>query len=388
MYSKHRIKLMVLHPTFVFGGAERSIIHILSSLDKKRFYIILVTSRKMAALFPPNTVDKLIPIEDLDINIWYSDRSWRDFWSDAFRIAKVLRAEGPDIALGMMYYASVVLVLARLFCPCKCKIIASPRGPMMAYFYAFHSKRSLNNLLIKKSFSWFCRFADYLIVASKGLREECICLGTDPENIRVIPNGIDVHAVRTASLEEVTGVTLPRGYRSIVTAGRLTQEKDIALILKTIAQIKHIIPLKFVIVGDGSERKALEQTARDLGMEEDSIFVGFQPNPFKFFRWADIYVHACIFEGFGNTLVEAMACGCPVIATDCPFGPRDIVEHGENGFLVEMGSVEAMRNALLTILQDNDLLMRMGTDALRRSKEFPVARMVEGYAEVFNQFAC
>ncbi|RLB92745.1 MAG: hypothetical protein DRH50_09145, partial [Deltaproteobacteria bacterium] len=68
MYSKHRVKLMVLHPTFVFGGAERSIIHILSSLDKERFYIILVTSRKMAALFPPNTVDKLIPIEDLDIN--------------------------------------------------------------------------------------------------------------------------------------------------------------------------------------------------------------------------------------------------------------------------------------------------------------------------------
>lgn len=168
----------------------------------------------------------------------------------------------------------------------------------------------------------------------------------------------------------------------------MTPEKDIELILKTVAQVRHIVPLKFVIVGDGSERKALEQTARDLGIEEDSIFVGFQSNPFKFFHWADIYVHACIFEGFGNTLVEAMACGRPVIATDCPFGPRDIVEHGKNGFLVEMGSVEAMRDALLTVLQNNDLLTQMGVDALRRSKEFPVARMVEGYTEVFNQFAC
>lgn len=379
---------MVLHPTFVFGGAERSIINILSSLDKERFYIILVTSRKIATLFPLGTVDKLVPIEDLHINIVYSDRSWLDFWLDAFRIAKVLRAEGPDIALGMMYYASVVLVLARFFCPCKCKIIASPRGPMMAYFHAFHSKRNFNNLLIKKSFSWFCHFADYLIVASKGLREECICLGTDPENIMVIPNGIDGPVVQTASLEEVTEVALPKEYRGIVTAGRLAREKDIELILKTVAQVRHIVPLKFVIVGDGSERKALEQTARDLGIEEDSIFVGFQSNPFKFFRWADIYVHACLFEGFGNTLVEAMACGCPVIATDCPFGPRDIVEHGKNGFLVNMGSVEAMRDALLTVLQNNDLLTQMGMDALRRSKEFPVARMVEGYTEVFNHFAC
>jgi glycosyltransferase involved in cell wall biosynthesis len=379
---------MVLHPTFVFGGAERSIIHILSSLDKERFYIILVTSRKIATLFPPNTVDKLIPIEDLDINIWYSDHSWRDFWLDAFRIARVLRAESPDIALGMMYYASVVLVLARLFCPFKGKIIASPRGPMMAYFNAFHSKRSFNNLLIKKSFSWFCHLADYLIVASKGLREECICLGTDPGNIKVIPNGIDGPVVQNASREEITGVALSREYRGIVTAGRLTPEKDIALILRAVVQVRHIVPLKFVIVGDGSEREALEQTARDLGIEEDSIFVGFQSNPFKFFRWADIYVHACIFEGFGNTLVEAMACGCPVIATDCPFGPRDIVEHGKNGFLVDMGSVEAMRDALLTVLRDNDLLTQMRVNALSRSKEFTVARMVKAYTEVFNQFAC
>jgi glycosyltransferase involved in cell wall biosynthesis len=387
MYSKHRIKLMVLHPTFVFGGAERSIIHILSSLDKERFYIILVTSRKIAALFPPDTVDKLIPIEDLDINIWYSDHYWRDFWLDAFRIAKVLRVESPDIALGMMNYASVILVLAKLFSPCKCKIIASPRGPMMAYFRAFHSKKSFNNLLIKKSFSWSCHLADYLIVASKGLREECICLGTDPGDIKVIPNGIDCAAVQKASREEITGIALSKEYRGIVTAGRLTPEKDIALILRTVVQVRHIVPLKFVIVGDGSERKALEQTARDLEIEEDSTFVGFQSNPFKFFRWADIYVHACIFEGFGNTLVEAMACGCPVIATDCPFGPRDIVEHGKNGLLVDMGSVEAMRDALLAVLQDNDLLTQMGVNALSRSEEFTVGRMVEAYTEVFNQFA-
>jgi glycosyltransferase involved in cell wall biosynthesis len=98
---------------------------------------------------------------------------------------------------------------------------------------------------------------------------------------------------------------------------------------------------------------------------------------------SDFYVHTCLLEGFGNSMVEAMACGLPVIATDCPFGPREIIEDGYNGKLVSMDSVEALRDAIILLVENPAERKRLSANALKSVVRFDVSHMVERYKEIF-----
>lgn len=381
------LKILFIHPTFTFGGAERTAFNLLRGLNKDKFIVTLVTSRGIAAQFSRLSLGKIIFIEDLGIDVWFREVTLfnlRKFLSDVRVISKLLKNESPDIAFGMMYYASALLSMAKKFFRLKTKVISSPRGPLNAYINTFYRDKKIDRLFWKMNFYFSCRYSDGLVVASQGTRRDCIeTYKAKPEKVVVIHNGIEIEHVRKRSLEPFE-LSIPQGYSVISTAGRLAYEKKLPLLLEVISILRNTEKVKLMIIGDGPDRPELEILADSLGIKDDVFFLGFQENPYKFIKRSDLFIHTCLLEGFGNVIVEAMACGVPVIATDCPYGPGEIIRNSENGILVPMDDAGALVQKILLLLHDEKLREKLSDNAYYRSLEFSVEKMVSAYENFFH----
>jgi glycosyltransferase involved in cell wall biosynthesis len=147
----------------------------------------------------------------------------------------------------------------------------------------------------------------------------------------------------------------------ILSAGRLVAKKDLATLLRAFARVREAERARLIILGEGRERSRLEGLAHKLGIAQDLKIVGWVANPYAYMARAAVFASSSIREGFGNVLVEALACGCPVVATDCPSGPAEILGDGRYGRLVAPSDAEALAAALLDALlsrPDPDLLQR------------------------------
>ncbi|MBK1733239.1 hypothetical protein CKO41_15925 [Thiococcus pfennigii] len=118
------------------------------------------------------------------------------------------------------------------------------------------------------------------------------------------------------------------------------------MLLETFARLRRTRPARLMILGDGPERPALEAQARRLGIDADVALIGFVSDPLPYMAQADLFVLSSRYEGLGNVLVEAMAVGCPVVSTDCPSGPREILEDGHHGPLVPVENAEMLAEAM------------------------------------------
>lgn len=128
----------------------------------------------------------------------------------------------------------------------------------------------------------------------------------------------------------------------VLAAGRLSRVKDFPTLLNAFAEAARTRSMRLIVLGDGRWRRRLEKRARKLGVADRVCFNGWVDNPFPFMRRASVFVLSSRYEGFGNVLVEALACGCPCISTDCPHGPAEILENGRIGPLVRVGDATAL----------------------------------------------
>jgi N-acetylgalactosamine-N,N'-diacetylbacillosaminyl-diphospho-undecaprenol 4-alpha-N-acetylgalactosaminyltransferase len=138
---------------------------------------------------------------------------------------------------------------------------------------------------------------------------------------------------------------------------------------------------ELVILGDGMERERLERLASGLGLSGRIDLAGAVENPFVYMRNAEFLVMSSRYEGFGNVLVESLACGTPVISFDCVSGPAEIIEHGSNGLLVPPGDVDAMAAAIRTVARDGELLGRLGENARESVGRFDISSIRTDWIE-------
>jgi len=158
----------------------------------------------------------------------------------------------------------------------------------------------------------------------------------------------------------------------------LTKAKDFSTLIRSFALMRKERPARLMILGDGEERHELEELSRKLGIASDVDMPGFVDNPYKYMAHAAVFVLSSAWEGFGNVLVEAMACGCPVISTDCPSGPAEILENGKYGILTPVGDAAALAEAMVAILNDHINPL----DVVRRAQAFGVEQAIVGYLKV------
>lgn len=191
--------------------------------------------------------------------------------------------------------------------------------------------------------------ADAIIAVARGLADDMIRNGgLPPERLHVVPNPSvpDDLEARIAQPVSHPWLTADRSEPVIIAAGRLRPQKDFVTLLHAFARFAATGMGRLIILGEGECRAELESRACELGIEGRVALAGFIDDPLPWLARADLFVLSSAFEGSPNVLVEAMACGTPVVATDCPSGPRDILDNGRHGPLVPVGDAEALARAM------------------------------------------
>jgi glycosyltransferase involved in cell wall biosynthesis len=376
------IRILFLHPTFAFGGAERTTYNLLRDLDREKFRITLLTSKKLLSHYSSLELESVLFVEDLGLHVWFD--TLRHFLRDTRIISKVIKNNEFDIAFGMMHYSASLLASARILYRTRVKVISSPRGPSSVYLNTCIPNKK-EKVFLRILFSLFCRFSDGLIVPSRGTKDDCVLnFGAKTERISVIPNSVDSTGIRQKK-EEPTGLSFPGDVSIITTSGRLSVEKNLDFLFHVFSGIRKERRVKLLVIGEGPERPGLESLADKLGIRDDVLFLGFQSNPYKYIAASDVFVHTCIVEGFGNSIIEAMACNVPVVSIDCPCGPGEIIRHNENGLLIEPGDSEGLSKAVKLLLNENNMRKRLAGKGLLTASHYSVERMVTSYDEMFTR---
>jgi glycosyltransferase involved in cell wall biosynthesis len=154
-------------------------------------------------------------------------------------------------------------------------------------------------------------------------------------------------------------------------------QKDFSTLLKAFAHVQNKYPSRLLILGEGRERDKLQTLTSQLGIEEVVSFPGFAPNPYAFMSRASVFVLSSAWEGLPNALIEALACGCPVVSTNCPSGPQEILANGAFGTLVPVGDDKALAEAIIQTLEHPPNPDRLQA----RAAEFDIQMIAEQYLQ-------
>jgi glycosyltransferase involved in cell wall biosynthesis len=197
---------------------------------------------------------------------------------------------------------------------------------------------------------WFYPMADLVLALTEPARRDLVSHFRVPNDKAVC---LGTNAVFSeADYARLSGAERHPDPNLIVAVGRLSPEKDFATLIRALARVRQTRPVRLAIAGDGPERSALEALAAASGVADAVDFLGFQADPSRVVLTAAAFVSSSLYEGFGNVIVEAMAAGTPVVATDAPYGPRAILRDGQLGRLVPVGDAAAMATAIEATLDD------------------------------------
>jgi glycosyltransferase involved in cell wall biosynthesis len=224
--------------------------------------------------------------------------------------------------------------------------------------------------------------SDRIIAISSGVQEDLVKNFKIPEKkIMVIYNPIDIEEIQNYSKQKVDHKWLDNSrYKTIITVGRLEIQKNQAMLIRAFKQVYQKLPeTRLIILGEGNQRRNLIKLIKDLEIESRVQLLGQQNNPFKFVTMADLFVLSSDYEGFGNVIIEAMACGCPVVSTNCKSGPNEIITNEENGILVTVNNVGMLSEAIISLLQNSGQREKLVYNAYKRITEFRVEKISRQY---------
>jgi glycosyltransferase involved in cell wall biosynthesis len=243
--------------------------------------------------------------------------------------------------------------------------------------------RGLFRLWAQRSF----RRADRVVGNSRGVSAAAVShLGLDRDRVRTIYNPIDSEGIEDRAQEPLP-FERPPGTFVIVHAGRFSRQKNQRLLLGAFAELPP--PAELWMLGQGRLRSALAGQAARLGIADRVRWLGFQENPFRFFRAADVFVLSSDWEGMPNSLLEAMACGTPAISTRCDYGPEEVIDDGVSGLLVPTGDEGGLLAALRRLAGDPVLRKKLGDEGRESvARAFDRRRSLEGYESLFRELAC
>jgi glycosyltransferase involved in cell wall biosynthesis len=370
--------ILYVLPSIAIGGAETRFFNIIKEIPGVRS--VLMTNAPVAEYFS-RTDTALHTFEQYGC----SDPmpfSFRNTIRYARAIAETARNERIDCMVGVMHTGTFYAAAARDISRLRVPLVGTILGNISAFFHS--EKRSPT--LVEKSLLWYLlRRPSLIVTPSEGVKRDLIkTFGVSEKKISVIYNGIDINRVRKMAQEPPDTPDVFNG-KTIVTSCRLNAQKDFTTLLKAFREIRKTMESRLIIVGDGELREEIIRLAETLGLSEDVVITGFKRNPFRFLKAADVFVLSSFFEGFGNVIVEAMALGIPVVATDCPSGPAEIIQNGVNGLLVPVMDYHRMAEAILNVLTDETVWKEFAFKGMERAEVFQMNDMVESYRRLITE---
>ena len=262
-----------------------------------------------------------------------------------FALARYLRRQRPAALLAAKDRAGRAAVLARRLAGVDTRIVMR-LGTNLSTAMAGRSavQRWLRYWPIRRLY----RRVDRIVAVSEGVADDTAAIARIPRaSISVVRNPVITPELRLLAAEPCTHPLFHHGGPPVILGvGRLQRQKDFPTLIRAFARVRRRRPCRLVILGDGSGRAGLEALIADLGLEAEADLPGFQANPFPFLARADLFVLSSAWEGSPNVLTEALALGRPVVSTDCPSGPHEILNGGRFGPLVPVGDADALARAI------------------------------------------
>lgn len=365
------LKVFLLIASLEIGGAQRLVVDLLNHLDRKRVSPSLVLSRAVGPFIERVPID--CPIFDL------ARRSKWDFPFLAARLCSLIRRERPDAILSVLFHANMLAWVSVGLLGTKVPVVMSEHISIESY------RRG------PRWVPWMMRTAypaaDRFIAVSEGVGKELVNYwGVSESTVDVIHNPVDLDHIQKLGQYRLEG-TLDPSRAVIVSVGRFTAQKDFSGLLHAFARMRRSMSATLVLVGDGEERQALQQLAKDLGIGDDVIWPGYDPNPYRWIARANLFVLSSLYEGFGIVITEAMALGVPVVATDCPHGPAEILRGGQDGILVPPADERLLAQAMVRVLTDDSVREKLITAGQERVKTFSAMHVAEIYAQTIEAVA-
>jgi glycosyltransferase involved in cell wall biosynthesis len=282
--------------------------------------------------------------------------------SAPMEILKVCRMENPDIihANHCFYFTTVCAMMLK-------HLVGKPLvntfhiGPAVSSSRLLRPAIKIYENVIGRLIA---RASDRIIAVSRAVKEHAVTeLGAKPDKVTVVPNGIDLCEFKPNDGTDSSSMT------RVVFVGRLVYSKGMQFVVEAAPSVLSDHPnTEFIIVGDGPYRGHLIEMTRKLGMDHVFKFLGIVPSVADVLRGGDIYVRPSLMEGMPLTVLEAMACGLPVVASNVA-GTPEVLTNGETGILVEPGNVEQLAKAINRLLDDRKYARRIGDSARRFVKQ-------------------
>lgn len=372
------------------GGIETSLLTYLTNFDSDRYDVSLTVGWKMAEL---DRFTKLIPlgikVRYLVSNKFLNSLKIKKIKNGKLNVIEKIIENLVLVPLGRLIYIrnfkknisnyDIILDFG-LSLPLECLNVDVPIITFLHFDLHTYLLGKLNNT--KRMLYKFNKFAAVVTLNEKMLFDCQSSFPLQSHKFHKIYNLFDDHAIEKMSYDVVD---IPE-HKYIVTVSRVNKPKDFVTVINAfkILKLDKNYTGKLVIVGDGHDRGWLEKFVQKLDINNDIVFVGQQSNPYKFMKNAEAFIFSSKSEGFGNVLVEAMIVGVPIVATDCPVGPREILQDGSCGKLVTVGDVNMMANSIYELLVDSNKKNNLITNANKRVKDFTVKDNINQFYSLIN----
>ena len=331
-----RISLVV--PTLGGGGAERVMVTLARAFAERGYRVDLVVGTASGALRP--LVEEPVRLVDLGTS---------RVRSTLVPLVRYLRSARPTSILSTHSHMNVAVVAARRLAGIRTRVVVREASTPSVNL---PSQGTQGFRPMMRLVRWAYSAADGVVAVSRGVAQDLVTsVGVDPDRVVVIGNPVLRRELLESAREPLEHPWfVPSAPPVILGVGRLTPAKDFATLIRAFSLVTKERPAHLLILGEGDERPQLEAVVADLGLRDHILLPGFVPNPYAYMARAGVFALSSAWEGLPGALIEAMACGCPVVSTDCPSGPSEILRGGTLGPLVPVGDSQALAGAIVQVL--------------------------------------
>lgn len=360
------MKIGLFFGSFASGGAEKMMINLAKGLVLNGVEPVIYVVKKNGAYI--KEVPECITIRSFEAKSGVK--------SVIPKIRKSLRVDNLDAIIATQSHVIIAVSMASIGIKYRPKLIFR-----QANVASIRVQSIFHKLLIKI----FYQRADLHVAISEGVKSDLISyFNIDSSKISVIYNPVIDKSTHTKSYERISHNWFNHKDKPIfLSVGRISPVKDHLTLLRAFKIVQSLKDSRLVIFGEGDNENYvnfINKEIVDMGLNDKVLLEGFTSNPYKYYRNADVFVITSLTEGFGNVLIEAMSCGCPVVSTDCPSGPKEILADGKYGSLVKMKDEVGLAKAIVETLNNpcsKDILMK-------RANSFTVDIATQQYFELLK----
>jgi len=370
-----RQRVCFVIPSLAGGGAERVAVQVLNALDRSRWDRSLFLFERVGPFLADLSPD--ITLESADVTSRIGQ--WR-------ALRRFIRKARPDVVVAFLSYWSALTATRAAGVGAKVVFaIGTPVGAFLSdrdYRWSQPWNRRVFTTVMRTA----CALADGIIATSTGVADDLIeSVGSTAARIRVVHNPVDVRGVASAAREPIDSADEARWLRPvIVAAGRLAEAKNYALLIEAFAILRRRTVATLFILGTGDEEANLRSRIASLGLVDSVHLCGFRRNPWSYMARADVFALTSRYEGFGNVLVEAMACGVPVVATRSA-GTLEVITPGADGLVVDQHEPAAFASALASVIDNSELRAQMAATARLHADRYRTDTIARDYDRVLTE---